>query len=164
MGRTAGWLDWDWWDFVTNLLDEGSKYVLQKKVKWALVPLTVINLNCVLTHSVRVTMFGKVSGFAPCKRIQVSESGKFFIVEFGIFSFGIRNTAQGIQIPLKIRIRNPSSTDKDRNPVPGIRNPTRAAVGRMLGRSGSAGHRKGGNEISNFKSLPFCSYQPSCFS
>ena len=109
-------------------------------------------------------MFGKVSGFASCKRIQVSESGKFFIVEFGIFSFGIRNTAQGIQLPLKIRIRNPSSTDKDRNPVPGIRNPTRAAVGKMLGRSGSAGHRKGGNEISNFKSLPFCSYQPSCFS
>ena len=109
-------------------------------------------------------MFGKVSGFAPCKRIQVSESGKFFIVGFGIFSFGIRNTAQGIQIPLKIRIRNLSSTDKDRNPVPGIRNPTRAAVGKMLGRSGSAGHRKGGNEICNFKSLPFCSYQPSCFS
>lgn len=33
MGRTAGWLDWDGWDFVTNLLDEESKYVLQKKVK-----------------------------------------------------------------------------------------------------------------------------------
>ena len=46
-------------------------------------------------------MLGKVSGFASCKRIQVSESGKFFLVEFGIISFGIRNTAQGIRIPLK---------------------------------------------------------------
>ena len=46
-----------------------------------LVPLTVINLNRVLTHSVRISSFGKVSGFAPCKRIQVSEFGKFFLVE-----------------------------------------------------------------------------------
>ena len=88
-------------DFVTNLLDEESKYVLQKKVKWALVYDGDNNLNRVLTHSVRISMIGKVSGFASCKRIQVSESGKFFLVEFGIISFGIRNTAQGIRIPLK---------------------------------------------------------------
>ena len=42
---------------------------------------------------------------------------KFLLVEFGILGFTIRNTAQGIQ--------NPSSTDKDGNPVPGIRNPWR---------------------------------------
>ena len=40
---------------------------------------------------------------------------KFLLVECGILGFTIQNTAQGIQ--------NPSSTDKDGNPVPGIRNP-----------------------------------------
>ena len=39
------------------------------------------------------------------------ESGKLFI-ESEILSFGNRNTAQGIQIPLTIGIRNPSFTDK----------------------------------------------------
>ena len=45
------------------------------------------------------------------------ESEKFLLVELGILGFPIRNTAQGIQ--------NPSSTDKDGNPVPGIHNPWR---------------------------------------
>ena len=36
-------------------------------------------------------------------------------MECRILGFTIQNTAQGIQ--------NPSSTDKDGNPVPGIRNP-----------------------------------------
>ena len=40
------------------------------------------------------------------------ESGKFFLMESGILSFGIRNTAQWIQIPLTIGIRNPIFTDK----------------------------------------------------
>ena len=38
---------------------------------------------------------------APCKGIQISESGKNLHVESGILSFGIRNTAQ--------RIRNPTN-------------------------------------------------------
>ena len=47
--------------------------------------------------------------------IRISESGKLF-VESGILGFGIR-------IQLTIGIQNPSSTDKDWDPVPGIRNP-----------------------------------------
>ena len=35
-------------------------------------------------------------------------------MEPGILGFGIRNTAQGIPIPLTIGIRNPSSTDKEK--------------------------------------------------
>ena len=41
----------------------------------------------------------------------------------GILGSGIRNTAQGIRNPLKGGIQNPRSTDKDWNPVPGLRNP-----------------------------------------
>ena len=40
------------------------------------------------------------------------ESGKNFFMKAGILSFGIRNTAQWIQIPLTIGIRNPIFTDK----------------------------------------------------
>ena len=40
------------------------------------------------------------------------ESGKSFFMKAGILSFGIRNTAQWIQIPLTIGIRNPIFTDK----------------------------------------------------
>ena len=43
----------------------------------------------------------------------------------GILESGIRNTAQGIRNPLKVGIQNPRSTDKDWNPVLGIRNPRR---------------------------------------
>ena len=51
--------------------------------------------------------------------------GNFFI-ESEILSFGNRNTAQGIQIPLTIGIRNPSFTDKIQymstlNPEPAAR-------------------------------------------
>ena len=48
-------------------------------------------------------------------------------MESRILGFGIRNTAQGIRIPLTIETPNPSSTDKYKywNPVPGIRNPQR---------------------------------------
>ena len=41
----------------------------------------------------------------------------------GILGSGIRNTAQGVRNPLKGGIQNPRSTDKDWNPVPGLRNP-----------------------------------------
>ena len=42
-------------------------------------------------------------------------------MESEIQSFGIGNTAKGIRNPNN----NPSSRDKDWNPVPGIRNPQR---------------------------------------
>ena len=41
---------------------------------------------------------------------------KILLVECGVLGFGIRN-------PLTIRIQNPSSTDKEWNLLPGIRNP-----------------------------------------
>ena len=50
----------------------------------------------------------------PYKGISIPESGKFLFVGSRIMDFGIRDTAQ--------RIRNPSSTDKVRNSVPGIQN------------------------------------------
>ena len=53
--------------------------------------------------------------FTPCKGIWIPGCRKFLLMESEILGFGIRNTAQGI--------RNLSSTDKDWNPVPGIRNP-----------------------------------------
>ena len=43
------------------------------------------------------------------------ESVELLLVNSGILGFGIPNAAQGIQ--------NPSFTDKDWNPVPGILNP-----------------------------------------
>ena len=54
--------------------------------------------------------------------------GKRLILLVGsrILGFGIRNTARGIRnLTLKTGIRNPSSTDKDWNPVPAIWNPQR---------------------------------------
>ena len=36
-----------------------------------------------------------------------------FLVKSGILGFGIRNRAQGIWIPMKTGIQNPSSTDKE---------------------------------------------------
>ena len=50
----------------------------------------------------------------PSKGIWIPESGKLLLVESGILRFGIQNKAQGI--------RNPNSTDKVWNAVPGIRN------------------------------------------
>ena len=46
-------------------------------------------------------------------------------MESEILGSGIGNTAQGIRNLLTIRKQNPSSSDKDSNPVPGIRNPRR---------------------------------------
>ena len=65
-----------------------------------------------------------VHNFAPSRRILNPQSEEIVLAESGIFrGFGIRNAAQGI--PLTIEIQNPTSTDKDWNPVPGIRNPRR---------------------------------------
>ena len=52
--------------------------------------------------------------FTAYKGIQIPESGKFLLVESGI---QIKESGIGIQ--------NSSSTNKDWNPVPGIRNPQR---------------------------------------
>ena len=48
------------------------------------------------------------------KGIRIPESGKLLLVESGILRFRIQKKAQGI--------RNPNSTDKDWNALPGIRN------------------------------------------
>ena len=66
-----------------------------------------------------------VHDFAPSRmRILNPESEKIVPAESGIFrGFGVRNAAQGIRNPLTIEIQSPTSTDKDWNPVPGIRNP-----------------------------------------
>ena len=67
--------------------------------------------------------------FTPCTGIRNPGSGKFLLVESGIgeiFACGIRNAAQGIQDPTTDW--NPSSTDKDWNPVPGIHNPRRGIL------------------------------------
>ena len=69
----------------------------------------------------------------PCKGIRIPEFGKCLLGESGIWE-NIKNNQEfwvlesGIQlkksgIPLMIGIQNPSYTDKDWNPVPGIRNP-----------------------------------------
>ena len=42
------------------------------------------------THSPEIT---------PCKAIRIPESGKFWLVKYGILGFGIRNTAQEIRNP-----------------------------------------------------------------
>ena len=57
-----------------------------------------------------------LDGFAPCKGIQIPESGKILLMESGI-------QVKESGIPLTIVIQNPSSTDKYWNPVPRIRNP-----------------------------------------
>ena len=78
--------------------------------------------------------FGFRCMFTPCKGFQILEYRKFFLVESReifyqqsvILSIGIQDTTQGIwNAPLTIGLRNPSSTDKDCNPVPGIWNPQR---------------------------------------
>ena len=64
----------------------------------------------------------RLLGFAPCKGIWISKSGNFAI-EIRDPGFGIRNSTHEIWNPTTIGIKNPSSTDKDWKPVPGIRNP-----------------------------------------
>ena len=61
--------------------------------------------SCIIHH---------LNPFTPYKGIQIPESGKFLLVESGI---QIKESGIGIQ--------NSSSTNKDWNPVPGIRNPRR---------------------------------------
>ena len=56
--------------------------------------------------------------FSRCKGIQITESENFLLMEFGI--------------RLTIGIRNPSSTGKVRNLVPGIRNPRRGIQNQRL--------------------------------
>ena len=51
------------------------------------------------------------------------ESGENLLMESGILGFGIRNTAQDSGITLTIEIQNPSSTDRDWNPVTAHRIP-----------------------------------------
>ena len=44
--------------------------------------------------------------FAPCKGIRIPESAEILLAESGILGFGIRNTAQGSGIPLRISLRS----------------------------------------------------------
>ena len=53
--------------------------------------------------------------------MDLPESGKILLMEFGILGCGVQ--VKESEIPLTIGIHNPSSTDKYWNPVPGIRNP-----------------------------------------
>ena len=70
----------------------------------------------------------------PCKGVGIPESGKFLLLESGIggkfclwnleswaLEFGTQLKKSGL--PLTIQIQSPRSTDKDWNPVRGIRNP-----------------------------------------
>ena len=73
--------------------------------------------------------------FAPFRGIWILESGKFLLKESVIWKSllvesRILESGSGIQlkesgIPLTIGIQNPNFTDKDWNPVPGIRDPQR---------------------------------------
>ena len=60
---------------------------------------------------------------AQCKGIGIPESGKIMLEypKSWALEFGIQLSAS--EIPLTIGIQNPSSIDRDWNPVPGIRNP-----------------------------------------
>ena len=65
---------------------------------------------------------------SPCKGIRIPESEKFLPgnPEYGkILRMESRIQLKESEIPLKIGIQNPRSTDKKWNPVPGIRNPGR---------------------------------------
>ena len=83
-----------------------------------------------------VTLYRTVAVIISCPPSIASEIQEIFacgIQKLGKFACGIRNPESwalesGIQlkesrIPLTIEIQNPSSTDKNWNPVPGIRNP-----------------------------------------
>ena len=82
--------------------------------------------------------------FAPFKRIWIPKSGKFVacgIRNLGNFCLwnpeswalesGIQLKKYGIPLTM-IGIQNPSSTDKDWNPVPGIQNPRRGIQNPIL--------------------------------
>ena len=66
-------------------------------------------------------MWDTSQNIAPCEGIWISESGKFLLVNSEIQGFGMRNTALGIRNPTNDWIQNAISTDKGRNPLPGIR-------------------------------------------
>ena len=69
-----------------------------------------------VSNGCRVT----VKDFAACKGIRIAESERFFLVESGI---PLQPWESGIR--LTFGIHNPSSSDKVRNPVLGIRNQRR---------------------------------------
>ena len=139
-----------WFNLILFLCSEVVS-LKQRKIKFK--PRIKLNHNiCKLSaqrsqksyHSNLVTAHVRESGFRNL--------GNFVLVESGILRFGIRSTAVGIRnpalwnpeyscrnpkswalesgiqpkesgIPLTIEIQNPSSTDKNWNPVSGIRNP-----------------------------------------
>ena len=57
------------------------------------------------------------------KGIRIAESGKFLLVESGILGLESGMQLKESRIILTTGIQNPSSTDKDWNPVGGIHNP-----------------------------------------
>ena len=62
-----------------------------------------------------------IKHFAPCEGIRNPENFCFWNPKSWVLESGIQLKESGI--PPMIGIQNPSSTDKDWNPVPGIRNP-----------------------------------------
>ena len=62
----------------------------------------------------------------------VNESGKFLLVKSGTLDFEIQKQLKESRIPVTIGIRDPSFTDKDWNPAPGIRNPRRGILNPRL--------------------------------
>ena len=69
------------------------------------------------------TMVKAKLNFAPCEGIQNPEKFGLWDRESRVLKFGIQSKKSGIK--LTIAIQNPSSTYKDWNQVPGIRNPRR---------------------------------------
>ena len=57
------------------------------------------------------------------KGIRIAESGKFLLVESGILGLESGIQLKESRLILTTGIQNPSSTDKDWNPVGGIHNP-----------------------------------------
>ena len=65
------------------------------------------------------------SGFRSLRNFSrgIQNPGKILLVESAILGFGIRLKLKESRIPLETGIQNPSSTDKDWDPLPGIPNP-----------------------------------------
>ena len=83
-------------------------------------PITMITI----TITISITKISQNNSRLIQSRIRENqESWKILLLESGILGFGIWKTAQGSRNPLRIGIQNPSSTDKDWNPVPGVQNP-----------------------------------------
>ena len=85
---------------------------------------------------------------------RIPESGKHLLVESGMLGFesGIHLKESGI--PLTVEIQNPSSNDKDLNPVPEIRNPRRGIQNPRLSRirlHKVKCHERKFNCVSNFR-------------